>query len=254
MKWRHAVAGAIGSAHLLNGLPCQDAWGSTVAREALIVAISDGAGTACRSHDGSKLAVNCALNFFAKFINEAEDIGRTVRQLDHSWGVQMLDEVRDCFQSYADFENINISDLSATLLVAVFHEQRSVFYQIGDGAWCVHFCGVLGAATWPTQGEFAGQTAFVTSSRSAEWLQYSAVEGRIDSAIGMSDGLERLALNFSQQTPHDRFYDPMVSKLKDSPGSTELQTSLELFLASERVCQRTDDDKSIAIVVYENCI
>jgi serine/threonine protein phosphatase PrpC len=246
---KHVVAGSIGTSHLANGTPCQDSWGSRDLGDILIVAISDGAGSAKYSERGSKLVVDQALDFFADKLGTS-DVSTAVEALDRDAGENVLQEIRHSLVSAARTLETTIHEMASTLLVGIFHSSRSVFYQIGDGVWCVSINGIVGAATWPDQGEFVGQTEFVTSSNARAALQFSAVNGQIDHAVGMTDGLERLSLDFAARIPHSGFIDPLVGALRSAPDMAVMEVSLLRFLTSEKICARTDDDKTLAVISY----
>jgi hypothetical protein len=62
----------------------------------------------------------------------------------------------------------------------------------------------------------------------------------------LSDGIELLALCYKDNTAHEPFFTPMF-EFAEKPGSTKAE--LEEFLESERVCDRTDDDKTLVLAV-----
>jgi Protein phosphatase 2C len=138
------------------------------------------------------------------------------------------------------------------LLVSVAHPEISLFFQVGDGCWSVSRGGVLGAVTWPTQGEFVGQTEFVTSPMAARSFQMGRIEGRLDFIVGITDGLERLALDLNACVPHPPFFSPLARRLKAEGNPAAFQTGLCQLLASDRVCERTDDDKSLILMVHDD--
>lgn len=248
MNWKHAVIGATGTSHISTGTPCQDAWGSRIFGKILVCAISDGAGSARYSDRGSKIIVAAALEFFATMFAEAENSDQTTHDLDQSSAVSLVTEIRHQLAKEANASNCDIFELAGTMLVGVFHPDRSVFYQIGDGVWCVSHLSVLGAVTWPHHGEYAGQTEFVTSPNAINSIQFESIQGTIDFAVGMSDGLERLALNLQACIPHAGFITPLIEVIKANHDQELLHQSLQRFLESERICERTDDDKSIALI------
>jgi serine/threonine protein phosphatase PrpC len=250
MRLKHVVTGSIGTSHRLNGLPCQDAWGCREVGELLIVAISDGAGSAKYAERGSRLAVDHAIDYFVGQFSEGSDLVVDLGLLGKSTGETALTEIRNALVNEARERNATVQDFACTLLVGIFHPARSLFYQIGDGAWCVSANEIQGAATWPTQGEFAGQTEFITSLSAAEALQFSSVDGTIEWAIGMTDGLERLALNFGNHTPHAGFIEPLVKALRGTEDMGLLESSLVRLLDSAKICERTDDDKTLAVISY----
>jgi len=250
--WKHVSASVRGSAHFTNGLPCQDASSSLQVGATIIYAISDGAGSARFADEGSVLIVDQAIAFFARLLEENPDQENLIAELDKSDGEYLISVIQDCLKAEANKRAVSDLEFSGTLLVGVFNPLRSRLYQVGDGVWCISKSGILGAATWPTQGEFAGQTVFVNSNSFRDSLQFAAIEGSIDYAVGMTDGLERLALELTTKVPHHGFCGPLVSSLNASTNPEHLKLGLETWLQSDRVCDRTDDDKSIVILTNVN--
>jgi hypothetical protein len=80
-------------------------------------------------------------------------------------------------------------------------------------------------------------------------LQFVSSEGEFSELAVFSDGIERLALDFNNQTASERFFDPMFAPLASmSPGRNRLlSASLRRYLDSPRVLERTDDDKSLVL-------
>jgi hypothetical protein len=61
-----------------------------------------------------------------------------------------------------------------------------------------------------------------------------------------TDGLERLALHFATKTSYQPFFAPLF-KFATDLNATE--ADLAGFLASERICSHTDDDKTLVLAV-----
>lgn len=247
--WKHVQVSVCGAAHLRNGLPCQDANGFLEVPGALICALSDGAGSARRAERGSELVVEAALDHFLQMFLR-QGVSRTIDSLQLGSGLEMLASVRQRIDLEALAESSAATDYAATLLVAVIGPSRAVFYQVGDGVWFVSKNGILGAVTWPTSGEHVSETHFVTCDSASQVLQCELVKGEVEAVVGMTDGLERLALDLSRRVPHPGFIIPLARELRrtDVHG---FATKLSQFLASDVICQRTDDDKTLAILLHE---
>jgi hypothetical protein len=253
--WKYSIPKSVrGSAHQINGLPCQDASDYALVGDILICVLSDGAGSAKHSDCGSQIIVEESLKFFREYFAKVESPQIVMRDLGIQQGQWLIESIRERIARAAIDKGEPEHEFAATLLVAVLSKHRTVFYQVGDGVWCACKSGVLGAVTWPEQGEFVGQTMFVTSSTALKSLQCLAVEGCVDFVVGMTDGLERLALNLQGRFPHSGFFEPLISALRHADSLTDFTAKLEVFLASPRVCERTDDDKSLALIVYEDGI
>ena len=64
-----------------------------------------------------------------------------------------------------------------------------------------------------------------------------------------TDGLQRLALDFAGHTPHHGFFGPLFEQLRAVNDSESLVEPFRCFLDSDRVNQRTDDDKTLVLAV-----
>jgi hypothetical protein len=222
--------------------------------DVLICALSDGAGSARLSHIGSSIIVEESLQFFRDYFAKTESPQIVMRDLGAQQGEWLVESIRERIAHAAIDQNEPEHEFAGTLLVALVSKNRTVFYQVGDGIWYACKSGILGAATWPEQGEFAGQTVFVTSSTAINSLQCTAINGCVDFIVGMTDGLERLSLDLQGRVPHWGFCKPLISALQHAECLNVYTTQLEVFLASPRVCERTDDDKSLALIIHEDGI
>ena len=97
-------------------------------------------------------------------------------------------------------------------------------------------------------------TAGINSSHSrlasaARSFQMGQFRGSFDFIAGISDGLERLALDMGACIPHPPFFSPLARRLKSEMDREAFQSGLRQLLESERVCSRTDDDKSLVLMV-----
>jgi hypothetical protein len=69
----------------------------------------------------------------------------------------------------------------------------------------------------------------------------------VTAAAGFTDGIQALALNFAAKCVHVPFFESMLAALRECDDETSLLSPLISFLSSERVNQRTDDDKTLVL-------
>ncbi|MCI0335258.1 MAG: protein phosphatase 2C domain-containing protein [Planctomycetes bacterium] len=100
---------------------------------------------------------------------------------------------------------------------------------------------------WPQSGEYANTTNVLTSDDYRDRLDFLAIKTGCSNFALLTDGLERLALSFTQQTPHAPFFEPLFKALRTSGDLAGLSEGLRKFLASESVQLRSDDDKTLII-------
>src|SRR5581483_6630576 len=172
--WKLANVSVRGSAHQKTRLPCQD-WSALRVlgpeRNVVVCALSDGASSARFAHEAAHLVTEGALNYFVRDLSKQSDPLKAIANYDRTDGKLMIQEQQRLLVQASDERGAPLNDYSATLLVAILHPDVSVFLQVGDGCWSVARSGVLGAVTWPTQGEFVGQTDMVTSPNAARRIR-----------------------------------------------------------------------------------
>lgn len=245
--WQVVPASVIGTAHQRLGTPCQDSCGflrlNALGSELLILAVSDGAGSAENSHIGSAEAVQHLMSTVrttAGWLKEVNEL-----QVRH-W----MEAVRAHLENLAQAKAISVGSLACTLLLSIVGSESAIFAQIGDGAWVVEKDGKLSVGTWPDNGEFANLTTFITSDRALDSIQFVHLKGKISAVAGFTDGIQALALNYAAREPHVPFFEPMIAAVRASDDDTSLIAPLHAFLASDAVTTRTDDDKTLVIACW----
>lgn len=247
--WTAVGCSVAGTSHAETRLPCQDFcdyWQCELgSNRALLIAIADGAGSAALAEVGSREAVS-------RLLREVAASGRCVSEITREEVGVWLRTTLEHLTQIAEREKAQRSDLACTILLAVLGEEHAVFAQIGDGAWVVKQNGAIEAATWPFNGEYANQTKFLTSPDAFDFLQFKKYACAIESVGGLTDGLQPLSLKFSDKTPHSPFFEAMFEGLKNCEDPTSLRAPLMAFLESDRVNERTDDDKTL--VIAHRCV
>jgi hypothetical protein len=209
----------------------------------LLVACADGAGSSDHSDIGSRLAGE---QITSQIVTELES-GLKVGDIDQPRFLQWYREVRNCLESEALLNNFSLREFACTLLTAVVGETHAALAQIGDGAILFAEGEGYQVATWPQSGEYVNTTFFVTDESLDEQVEFHSREGRLDELAMFTDGIEMLALVFSEKKAHTPFFSPMFAVLRETPTTDELSQALRDFLASDRVNERTDDDKTLVL-------
>jgi hypothetical protein len=245
--WKVVRASVRGTAHEKDGTPCQDFQDFRAldlgGDEILLIAISDGAGSAKLSHVGSKEAVEMLLNRAAAFIKSVEDLTESDLLEWFRETISHLDQTARCLDS-------DVRDLNCTLLFAAVGTRGGVFAQVGDGAWVCEIDGIIDMATWPTTGEFVNQTAFVTADDAFTSFQFRKIDSEIGRVAGFTDGVQSIALQLSARTVYRPFFRPIFEDLDSSDDTEMLNACLASFLGSQKVNERTNDDKTLVLARY----
>jgi hypothetical protein len=244
MQWRAVGASVKGTSHVKFDLPCQDYCayqhilvGST---PALLIAIADGAGSARLSEIGARASVDHLLRTVPAELT-------SILQLNEEEARRWFESTRQYLGDVASEQAAELRDLACTILFAVASESASFFAQIGDGGWVVQQNGEYFAPTWPVGGEYVNETIFLTSPNWAAGMTCRMVLGGVSAIAGFTDGLQRLALQLDSKSVHVPFFDPLFAVLRAAEYETSLISPLIEFLSSERVAERTDDDKTLVL-------
>jgi hypothetical protein len=165
-----------------------------------------------------------------------------------SWLAELRGEIAD----RADDDGYAFSDYACTFLAAIIAPTRAVFMQIGDGAIVVADPEEIEYKWmfWPQHGEFANTTNFVTQDQFERALEVEFVEREITEVAIFSDGIERLVLDLAARTVHTPALRPIFKWLAGTPphtASAGAAAGLVAFLGSDKVNQRTDDDKTLVM-------
>jgi hypothetical protein len=150
----------------------------------------------------------------------------------------------------AERRSVRRQAFASTLVMLVIVDDALLVVHVGDGAIVArHLDKGWQTLSWPENGEYASTTYFVTDDPSPR-VRIARFPAEYDAYALFSDGIEDLALNQQAMIPHEPFFRTMIGPLDGlaTPGkSVLLSAALATFLSSPRVCDRTDDDKSLIL-------
>ena len=246
--WRSIRSSVVGSARHNAALPCQDFCYANVitagdGQEYLMCLVADGAGSAREGGMGAEIVCSTVRTGIENALDRHEP------GLNQAAVTDWITDARQAIAAVAIENNLEPRDYACTLIGAVVNPGRSLFFQIGDGAIVISSGITLGVVFWPQEGPYANMTHFITDDDALFNLQVTAIGVGIDELALFSDGLQRLVLNFSQQTPHAPFFEPMLHLLRATApeGCINLNDQLTLFLDSPPINARTNDDKTLIL-------
>lgn len=238
MTWNLASTSVTGTRHATRQQPCQDAHAIVQLDNLLIMAVSDGAGSAAHSQTGALLATTTTAAFVAGAL-----LGRRPRPKElatvHKNAVL---QTRATIAQHAQQHGHRIGDYATTLLAVVVTNRYIATLQLGDGG--IVTCdtrGRLAILTRQQEREYVNEVTFVTCDHYQEELHIRVLPRRnVQAVFVFTDGVESLCVRRASNQPHPGFFHPL---LDTTPSSADLTTLLE----SQRVCDRTDDDKTLVI-------
>lgn len=249
--WRVSHASAIGQAHLNQNTECQDRLQcrkiETGEGTVLIAAIADGAGSTTNGGRGAEIACETFVATVADFLN-AKDA--SVKSLTVEFGVGWLGFTRRKITEAAQANEKTVRDYAATFLGAVVGKSSAAFYQIGDGGIVFSIAGDAPSyrfAVAPAETLYVNMTDFITDETATERLRFNFVEEAIEDLVLFSDGIFPVAVDFQTNEPHAPFLSPMMAPLRNGVDGDGLNGKLHAFLASPKINDKTDDDKTIIL-------
>lgn len=231
MTWKAIGSSVVGTAHA----DCEDAIAFSPFQP-LICLVSDGAGSAEHAAEASAFVTARGLELFPSCTSEP-DVLSAVEELYA--GLVSLSASLGCA----------LPELSCTLLGCVLFEDRSIFFQIGDGA-IVRGDGSdsYTAVWWPQNGEYANTTHFLIDDPLLSNLKVLVLPETVHEVSIFTDGLQQLVLNWESSSVHQPFFQDMFKWLRRAASPEEvaiLDGKLREYLGSPAVCNRTDDDKTL---------
>ncbi|MBK1987568.1 protein phosphatase 2C domain-containing protein [Sphaerospermopsis aphanizomenoides BCCUSP55] len=256
MGWKAIARSATGTSHKDQKIPCQDYGNYRIFNDVIVGAVADGAGSAKYSHIGSKVAVETVIQCFTE-INQYPDKQGLSQPLDKEEAKKVFTEIVNHviaeLKKQAENKDYSVNDLACTLLVFIATPEWVAAMQIGDGFI------VMGSQDTeyqmlfkPDKGEFFNETTFVTSVNALEEMQVEVFSGKQEFICAATDGLEKVAIRFSDWQPFPPFFKPLEEYLRETekPGCDGDNYIME-FLDSDRLNARTDDDKTLVLCLFE---
>ncbi len=244
MSWQVIGASVIGTSHRRADMPCQDAHGYCVSKQGVVMAVADGLGSAKYAEQGAQFVVQQALGLLKRELQQHPKVYEWERIMKYVFSMTCL-----ALGDLADSQQHNLKDYATTLLLAVATPHYLVTGQIGDGAIVGLRDEQMILISQPQRGEYANETYPLTAENALDALAITITEA-VKAVAVFTDGLQHLSLNLAHLSVHRPFFAPFFTALQAPLDCSAISEQLANFLASERVCARTDDDKTLVIAVW----
>lgn len=246
MTWTVLGDSVAGTSHHTSNTPCQDAFrhrtfGAT--SEWLVIAVADGAGSASCSQAGATVACD-------EFIRRVE-ARESEFPLSRDGMIELFSEVRSDVVTEAERLNVRPRDMACTAMIAIVGPTSACFAQIGDGVMVIGDGATHRTVFWPEPSEYVNTTDFLTDDRFADSIRFETLREPIYEIAALTDGLQRLCLDFAERQPHAAFFRPMFASLRTASNLETLSRPFHEFLDSTLVNSRTDDDKTLVLAVRQ---
>jgi len=244
-QWKVVAASVAGAAHTKSGKGNEDAaLCASLPDGTLILIAADGAGSAMCAAEGSSLCVQGALEVLQSHPLPSSPEGWETFLLELSW------RVRSGLEEVALETDQTLKGFASTLLLAVVTKTHIAALQIGDGAIVIKTDSSLQRLTQPFRGDYASETIFLTS---ADFLEHASCKvvatSKVTAVALLTDGLEPVALNLAKDEPFAPFFEPLFSFAAKTDDAYTHGPELANFLNSERIQERTQDDKTLIVTV-----
>jgi hypothetical protein len=241
MGWATLGDSVTGTSHRARSVPCQDAFRFCTIGEWLVIAVADGAGSSSHSETGATLV--------------CDELVRRVAVLDlntllvREGMTDLFTEVRTALFAEAERIGVKPREVACTALLAVIGPASAAFAQHGDGAIVIRQGEDYRTVFWPEPAEYANATDFLTDDSFPSFMRFEAVTALIAEVAALTDGLQRVALDFAVRAAYPAFFRPLFNELRAATDTELLAEPFRRFLDSDRVNQRTDDDKTLVLAV-----
>lgn len=229
---------------MARDLPCQDAHHViSLDNGGLVLAVADGCGSSKRSDEGSRCAVEVSTQFVAERL-QREPL-TTAEECAALLESALAETAAAVARLAAESER---SEVATTLLLTFITHRWLATIQVGDGAIVSrNGAGESTLISNSIRGEYVNETIYITSPTYTSHIASKVLPSEDVSGLALfTDGVEFLAVRYSDNTAHAPFFAAMF-EFAARPTSTPEE--LRDFLLSDRVCERTDDDKTLVLAV-----
>jgi hypothetical protein len=249
---RRSVFGAsvIGPMHIQHEIPCQDACAyTTTAGNAILIAVADGLGSAARSDAGARLAVTSAFNFCVAALEPSSGETLLLEEVVRSSAAH----AREKLERYALEESCELRDLGCTLIVTIAKGGEFAVAHIGDGAVVGEIEGILSLVSNPGESEYTNEVVPLTSTKWRDSLRITSGASFVSAIAVFTDGCQRAAFRKEGDAlvPFERFFNPIFRYARTVADAAEGAREVAELLASPKLCEHSDDDKTLVLGVSE---
>jgi hypothetical protein len=258
--WKAIARSATGTSHKDQKIPCQDYGHYRIFDNVIVGAVADGAGSAKYSDIGSKVAVETTLKYLSRISEHLQKRKRFWERVSQPLSEQeakklftkTVNHVIANLKKQAEIKDYYVNDLACTLLVFVATPEWVAAMQIGDGFMVMRSQDTEYQMLFkPDKGEFFNETTFLTSVNALEEMQVEVFLGKQEFICCSTDGLEKVAIRFSDWQPFPPFFKPLEAYLRETEQPENDDQYIMDFLNSQRLNARTDDDKTLLLCCFE---
>mgnify|MGYP002493386916 FL=1 len=153
------------------------------------------------------LAVNEAMAYMSQKVQGGE-LG-----LNDVLATDIVLSIRQRLFAEAEAKELAVRDFACTFLGLISSANGTLIMQIGDGGVVVDLGHGLQLPLTPMVGEYANMTHFITDEDAVSRLDTFTSTERAHKVAAFTDGIQRLALNMLDNSPHMPFFTPFFNGL-----------------------------------------
>ena len=231
-------ATATGAGHLRRGVGCQDRFASEVFGDAVLLAVSDGLGSALHAEAGAETAVGAAVRSGRTLVAAAPDCPPAFI------AAQMVACARAALQAH----ELALADLACTLIAVAARGTDVSIAHIGDGAVIGSRGDEVVMLSPPAPSEYINEVVPLTAPGWEEHVRVSPCVAGIDAVLALTDGCQHAALT-ARGEPSAAFAGPIVHHVRGA-GEAACR-DLEALLSGQVLAEHCDDDKTLVVALLE---
>lgn len=240
-----------GPYHIPRNIPCQDAYAyAYLSPTSGAIAVADGLGSAAKSDVGSQTAVDAAIDSIKEALNKKTEENDFDFEKIASEAVYAA---RNRLEERSKELHCNLRDLGCTLIVVVYQENTVLAAQIGDGAVVIRTSEGLQILSDPGDSEYANEVTPLTSDNWGKSLRISEKISDVTALAVFSDGCQRASLiKVPTWTPYEGFFNGFFHYACAVTCINKAEEGLRNFLASEKMSESSEDDKTLVISILKS--
>ena len=245
-------AAVMGPLHVINSTPCQDACAFEAYPSGFaVISVSDGLGSASKSEAGARIAVDAVVCCVKKTIldKKSEEVDLEILAKNS------VGYARKALEEKAAEYQCNLRDMACTIIAIVMYKDTVAIAHIGDGAVITKIDGGLKLLSGPGESEYANEVSPLTGKDWEQSLRPSSMVSGISGIMVFTDGCQRAALRKTQDglISFAGFCEPLFSYAKEVKHLKEGEEDIKNLLLSKKVCENSDDDKTLVIATLNKC-
>lgn len=219
-----------GSSHIKNNKENQDAVGYYFCGEDFIIAVADGVGSCIYATEGSKYAVDAAIDVYKDIYDQDSVNEKEISQkLIDNWRIRIGEGI--------------INEYCSTLKIAMKLKDKIFLFSIGDGLAIVATKNKF-LISPKDEGNFANVTECLNNKVTAKniWFGNIDITNEVKYVVLLcSDGISSGLKNDSEIA--------LANEISNNIDSSKLKNELEIFIAD--ISDYIADDKTIGVIKYE---